>query len=107
MKQPSENDEVKPPVCDSHIFEIGSPIALLSAKPKAAEAWVRAVAEKSNTRLDWHYDNDSGGAALVLHTGDADSRKRAERAVVEMKPVLKGNLLKIYTLGQPRVAQKV
>lgn len=107
MKKPSGSNEVKPAVCDSHIFENGSPIVLLTAQAKDADSWVKSVAEKSNTRLDWHYDKDQGGAALVLHMGDDESRKRAEQAVAQLSPNLKGKILKVYTLRKPRSVVKI
>lgn len=67
--------------CDQEVFKNGKPIVALDAGAELAEEWVKQVAKRSNTRLDWHY---SGGIASVLHLGDDESRDRANKAIDEL-----------------------
>lgn len=53
--------------CDAEVFKNGRSLAALDARSGPAEQWVRAVAEHSGQRVDWHY---SGGRAHVLVLGD-------------------------------------
>jgi hypothetical protein len=53
--------------CDAEVFQKGVSLAALDARSVHAEPWVRAVAERSGQRVDWHY---SGGIAHVLVLGD-------------------------------------
>jgi hypothetical protein len=100
------SEEIKPAVCNRDILENGDTVAELKAQPKAIENWVKEVAIKANVRLDWHYVEGTE-IARVLHLGDAESRKRAEQAIAGMKTSLKGNLLKVYTSREPRMASVV
>lgn len=61
------------PPCDPNIFRNGSPVFLLDARSAAAEAWVRALAQRTGVRIDWHY---SGGIAQVLFLGTEEDRAR-------------------------------
>lgn len=63
-------DGPTPPPCNQDIFVHGTPIASVTGSSNAVEDWVRRVADKSDTQLDWHY---SGGIAQVLHLGDDES----------------------------------
>jgi len=84
-------DGPTPPPCNDQIFKNGHPVVLLDAPSNAAEQWVRAVADKANALVDWHY---SGGIAQVLHLGDLDSRLRVESAIDELAPALQGTILR-------------
>jgi len=80
--------------CNQEIFQSGKSVAALDARSADAEAWVQAVAQSANARLDWHY---SGGMANVLHLGDAESRERVIQTIEEMRANLNGTILRLYT----------
>ncbi len=90
-------DGPTPPPCNQEIFQDGQPVLILDAKPNAAESWVKAVAEKANALVDWHY---SGGIAQVLHLGDDESRVRVETAIDKLEPTLKGTIIRRYKPGE-------
>lgn len=96
-------DGPTPPPCDQEIFQKGQPVAALDARSNAAENWVRAVAKKASTRVDWHY---SGGIAQVLHLGDDESRVRVEAAIDELEPTLKGTVMRRYRSGASGLHRK-
>lgn len=89
-------DGPDPPPCNPKIFEKGKTVVSLDAASNAAEHWVKAVANKANAQVDWHY---SGGIANVLHLGDKKSRTRVIAAIRELAPTLKGEIVRIYDEG--------
>lgn len=66
-------DGATPPACDPEIFNSGQLVCKARGRSSAIEQWVKAIAEKANARVDWHY---SGGIAHVLHLGDEESYQR-------------------------------
>ncbi len=85
-------DGPTPPPCDSKIFEKGRGVCILEGSSNAVETWVKAVAQRANAQVDWHY---SGGRANVLHLGDDESRERVLNAIDELKAELKGSILSV------------
>ena len=83
-------DGPTPQRCDREIFEKGAPIAAFTGSSNAIENWVKSVASKANSRIDWHY---SGGIAQVLHLGDEESRMRTIEAMIDLLPTLNGQLV--------------
>jgi len=77
-------DGPTPAPCDTEIFEKGEPVALLDGSSNAVESWVQEVAKTAEARVDWHY---SGGVAQIIHLGDMESRRRVEKAIVNMPEV--------------------
>lgn len=70
-----------PAPCNQDIFHKGESIAILDGRSNAVEKWVRKVAKRAKSLVDWHY---SGGVAQVLHLGDLESRRRVEKAIINM-----------------------
>ena len=91
-------DGPDPKSCNKNIFKLGHSIAAVDGSANAVERWVKAVAKKARSRVDWHY---SGGIANVLHLGDMVSRGRVVNAIKELEPSLRGRLLKIYAAHEP------
>lgn len=85
-------DGPTPSPCNPEIFQKGSGVCVLTGSSNALERWVRAVAEKADAQMDWHF---SGGRANVLHLGDDESRKRAMEAIEELKGELEGEILQV------------
>lgn len=92
--------------CDPRIFKEGVSVAAVDADGNSSdgkggsieiERWVRAVADRANALLDWHY---SGGIGNVLFLGDVDDRARVEAALDELTPTLAGRVLRRYAPGQ-------
>ena len=76
-------DGPTPKPCDRKIFKNGECLAVLEGSSNRVERWVRSVAKKAKAKVDWHY---AGGRAMVLHLGDAASRKRTLEAITELAP---------------------
>ena len=56
--------------CDSDVYENGTRVFLThTISAKDVEKWVKAVAEKSGQKVDWHY---VGGRAVILALGDLE-----------------------------------
>mgnify|MGYP006928182218 CR=1 FL=1 len=85
-------DGPTPEPCSTDIFMKGQGVCVVEGRSNAVERWVRAVAKKANTQVDWHY---SGGRANVLHLGDDDSRQRALNAISELEEELDGTILSV------------
>lgn len=96
-------DGPTPKPCDNEIFQKGEPIALLDGSSNAVENWVQEVAKKANARVDWHY---SGGVAQVLHLGDMESRRRVEKAIVNMPEVENPRVMRRIPSGSPGLYRK-
>ena len=77
--------ENQPPDCNREIFEKGESICVLDTKPDIAEEWVKDVAKRSGTKIDWHY---FGGRANILMLGDEYDKRRALREVRNCLPDL-------------------
>ncbi len=88
-------DGPDPPPCDPEIFKKGKGVCVIDGSSNAVERWVKAVADKANARVDWHY---SGGRANVLHLGDNKSRHRVLAAIDELEGPLQGP---IRSVGRP------
>lgn len=74
-------DGPTPPPCTVDIYKKGQVIFMTSTIPSnAMEGWVRAIAEKSGQRVDWHF---VGGRAVVLYLGD---RAKVYDAIVALLP---------------------
>jgi hypothetical protein len=61
--------ETMPP-CDHYVFRYGKSLYAIDSWDCGAggiEQWVKALAEASGQKVDWHY---SGGRAHVLYVGD-------------------------------------
>lgn len=87
--------------CDPNVFKNGESIAVLEEgdlEPSAVNKWLKKVSKSANATLDWHY---SGGWAHVLHLGDADSRKRAEKALRNLSGQDGIRLVRIIPSGSP------
>jgi len=100
-------DGPTPPDCDPEIFKHGQPVLAMVGSSNAIERWVKAVAEKANARVDWHY---SGGIAQVLHLGNKESRRRVEAAVDELSKQLQhgGNpyIYRRFSANRPRTLSR-
>ncbi len=68
--------------CDPEVYANGELICVLDACMYRAEHWVRAVAQESGQKVDWHY---VGGRAVVKFVGD---RKKVSSAVQRLEPDL-------------------
>lgn len=91
-------DGPDPKPCDQEIFQKGEPVVLLDGSSNAVENWVQEVAKKADARVDWHY---SGGVAQVLHLGDMESRRRVEKAIVNMPEVDNPRVMRRLAAGSP------
>ncbi len=96
-------DGPTPEACDPEIFDKGEGICVVDGRSNAVERWVRLIAEKANSKVDWHY---SCGRANVLHLGNAASRQRVLNAIHELLHRLEGRVLSIgetalYRAGDP------
>jgi len=96
-------DGPTPPPCDPAIFKKGKGVCIVDGSSNAVERWVRRVAEKAKTKVDWHY---SGGRANVLHLGNKASRQRVLEVIEELEHELDGRILSIdgptlYRAGDP------
>ncbi len=96
-------DGPTPASCDQEIFQKGEPVAFLDGSSNAVENWVQEVAKKANARVDWHY---SGGIAQVLHFGDMESRRRVEKAIVNMQEVDNPSVMRRLIAGSPGLYRK-
>ncbi|MFZ2484420.1 MAG: hypothetical protein WAX80_01525 [Minisyncoccia bacterium] len=86
------DDEPTLSPCDPEIFASGRGVCVIDGKSIAIERFVRAVAEKANARVDWHY---SGGRGNVLHLGDDESRQRVLQSIDELESSLEGRILSV------------
>ncbi|MEK7193169.1 MAG: hypothetical protein AAB652_00030 [Patescibacteria group bacterium] len=93
----AKNEDDLPP-CDRKIFRKGEHIATLDAEPEAAERWVKAIAQRANARVDWHY---FGGRACVKFLGNAKSRSRVFQAIEELADFLDGRILRSFGPSDP------
>ncbi len=93
-------DGPNPPPCDSEVFHWGETIAIGHAASNEMERWVRAVAEKADARLDWHF---TGGTANILFLGDPEARARTTEVLTEMASDLNGKLARIIPAGGPQL----
>ena len=91
-------DKDDPPPCDREIYKKGEHIATLDAEADVAELWVKAVAQRANARVDWHY---VGGRACVKFLGDAKARERVFAAIEELAGSLDGRILRSFGPNDP------
>ncbi len=85
-------DGPTPPPCDPEIYKNGKTICTIDGPSNAVEQFVKAVAARSEARVDWHY---VGGRAKVLHLGDEASRQCALNAIDALKGELNGHILDV------------
>jgi len=84
-------DKPKLRQCDALIYRFGKCVVMFYAEPAAADAWVKALAKKAQTNLDWHY---FGGFVRVLHLGWFGSRARVQSAIDDLIPSLDGSCIR-------------
>ena len=96
-------DGATPTSCDQEIFQKGEPVVLLDGSSNAVETWVQEIAKNANARVDWHY---SGGIAQVIHLGDMESRRRVEKAIVNMPEVENPRIMRRLTASSPGLYRK-
>ena len=96
-------DGPTPAPCNQDIFQKGEPVVLLDGSSNAVENWVQEIAKKADARVDWHY---SGGVAQVLHLGDMESRRRVEKAIVNMPEVNNPRVMRRLTSGSPGLCRR-
>ena len=56
---------------------------MMEGSSNRVERWVKRVAAKAKAQVDWHY---AGGRAMILHLGDAASRRRTIDAIHALQP---------------------
>ncbi len=97
-------DGPTPAPCNDEVFNKGTGVCVVDGSSNAVERWVRSVAKKANSQVDWHY---SGGRANVLHLGDNASRQRVLDAIRELEKELDGRILSIDGPTLYRAGDKV
>ena len=90
-------DGPTPPPCNQKIFKKGEAIVAVTGSSNAVERWVKSIAKKANTKVDWHY---VGCIAQVLHLGNNASRERAVKAIEKLIPKLDGNIFRKFYSGE-------
>lgn len=77
-------DGPDPEPCNPDVFKSGDYVGWLHGPgSNAIERWVKALAEKTGQRIDWHF---VGGRARVLALGDVNAAREAfEAAIPELK----------------------
>ena len=73
-----------PPPCNREIYKQGELVAVLEASGPtyAVEAWVRAIAETAEARLDWYIE---GGYPQVMHLGTDVTYRRTMQVIERLK----------------------
>ncbi len=92
------------PPCEQEIYSNGKIVCVVDGRSNAVERWVKAVAQESNARVDWHY---CGGRAHVLHLGNEQSRERVMAAIENLKDLLDGQILSIGSSARGAVVREV
>lgn len=78
--------------CDQKIYEKGTPICLLAGPPaKDIEAWVKAIAKKTDQRVDWHF---VGGRAVVKFLGKPKGALKVIDEITKTLPRLRAEYAK-------------
>lgn len=83
--------------CNEDIFHNGQPILLIDGRSTDVKRWVQALAKRSRIQVDWHL---SSGVARVLFLGDQAARASLEAAIEELRPQLRGIILKVVKSGE-------
>lgn len=82
-------DGPTPPKAPDEFFNKGTQLCVLIGSSNAIERWVRSVAERAQSRLDWGY---FAGRAVVMHLGDKESFHRSAKIAAKLIDTLDGHL---------------